>query len=281
MLSLIALLAVAQVPPVDEMVMSVDLTNDISEALQASVPAIGGYCSLSGCRITGTVTVAASAGGLNVGSASNSSVAIQLGNPANHSGIQNTGASVGFVVSGSLVWLVNSGSNAWQGPGPMTVTGVARASLPTCNSGEKDALHWDQTSGEYVQCTDWGSGTYAWGQTSLVSISGYNALTSAALQTVGENRFYPIVRPVRLGFVVTAAGTGAGTFATKVNDATGSTLLCTGGSIACTSVAGTYLGSDCLATGSATSAIGHDVQIQLDCTGCTTCPTGNMTAFFY
>jgi hypothetical protein len=105
-------------------------------------------------------------------------------------------------------------------------------------------------------------------------LSGYNAINTAAVQVVAQQRLYQRVMPVRVAFTVTTVGTGAGTYTVDAFDNTASAVMCVTGNIACNAAVGTT-SIDCLAAGTATTLAGNDVRVRVNGGGCTTTPLGN------
>jgi hypothetical protein len=309
MFALIAVLLAADVPPVDDLVMCVDMTADVSTALQQSVESIGGYCSLSGCRMSGAINI------YKTGQSTSNPALILGANATLHdqrvicfdwpactySLSQDTNTTV-MSVGGAQVFQLAGGTSArFQGAalyltgvasGPaisvatgaqnyIQLNGVAGASLPTCNASAKGSLHFDTTKGTTVQCTDFGSGTYGWGMTSVGTAGGYSSLTGASAHTVASLTMAANVRPLTMDFTANVAGTGAGTFTVSVVDAsTGPTTLCTSGTTTCAGAGVIHFDGRTSCTTSLSGA-GGNLVMNVNCAGCTTCPQGSGTFTYY
>lgn len=111
----------------------------------------------------------------------------------------------------------------------------------------------------------------------LFTFTGWNANTTNVLKAVNQTRFYNQIRPMRVGFTSYAAGTGASNASVIVYDVTAGAALCTYASVSCTIGNSTTANADCSINSTATAA-GHDIELRIDCTNCTTCPVGNVTA---
>lgn len=141
------------------------------------------------------------------------------------------------------------------------------AGLPTSSTTIAGALLFDSDAG-VVRYND---GT-AW-QTPPVGATYSGSLppggTGAAGTIIAHHRMLRPGRGDRLSFVVTAAGTGGGTYTVEVYDLTTATSLCSRVAVACTTAANTISSGTC---SSAVWAAADDLQLRVDTSGCTLNP---------
>lgn len=141
------------------------------------------------------------------------------------------------------------------------------AGLPTSSTTIAGALLFDSDAG-VVRYND---GT-AW-QTPPVGATYSGSLppggTGAAGTIIAHHRMLRPGRGDRLSFVVTAAGTGGGTYTVEVYDLTTATSLCSRVAVACTAAANTISSGSC---STAVWAAADDIQLRVDTSGCTLNP---------
>lgn len=141
------------------------------------------------------------------------------------------------------------------------------ASLPTSSTLLAGALLFDSDAGvvRYNDGTTW--------QTPPVGATYSGSLppggTGAAGTIIAHHRMLRPGRGDRLSFVVTAAGTGGGTYTVEVYDLTTATSLCSRVAVACTAAANTISSGSCSA---AVWAAADDLQLRVDTSGCTLNP---------
>lgn len=113
-------------------------------------------------------------------------------------------------------------------------------------------------------------------QGTLATLNGFTNITAAGVNIAGGQRMFQRIKPIRLSMVITTAGVGAGNFTYEAYDSTGAATVCISGNVACTQAAG-LLSVDCLATGTASAAIGDDVVVRVNAAACGTAPLGNVS----
>jgi hypothetical protein len=188
MLALVAMLSLAQVSsPIGDGVcvtFTAALDSSARELVGQSVEGIGGYCSLTGCRMSGRVTGAASVNGAfyvpDPVNTSNYAIFIDRVTSATKaaiclSGTLSTGACLNSIsVDGTTVATFSGPISASALTATTTVNGatstmtgfyrsvgVATGSLPTCNAGAAGSLEYDTTLKRAAICDD-SPGSFAW-----------------------------------------------------------------------------------------------------------------------
>lgn len=249
------------------------------------VEGVGGYCSLSGCTMTGQLRVVQTGTdivpNLRIGPTTTG------GNPS----IQFVPSKMCFNSSGSsctasLNWSPNTLTLANNVAGlnftlfgnfgfnkEIQLAGVATGSLPTCNAGEAGAIQYDTTTATFKGCN--GTAPFV---SFASNVSGTGTCFSG-VDTVGGAIHGTLIIgeiPVRaavasgstmvIGAVHTIGGTVGGTYAINVIDATGSVTIASRTGIACT---GTGTTTSVSVTTLAALAATDQLFIQIDTTGCT------------
>lgn len=155
-------------------------------------------------------------------------------------------------------------------------TGVAAASLPTCNGGAEGTLEQATDLDRLMSC----NGTAWRGVVTEGTLGGFQSLTTAAAHSVFDADVVTRLAFVGFAWTLSAAGTTATaqTFTLRVRDSTNSITLCESAAIACDS--GNSVRTLCN-SGSENMTTSARIQVEVRAASCDTAPVGNLAALYH
>lgn len=212
MLALVVMLQLAQVSsPIGDGVcvtFTTALDSTARELVGESVEGIGGYCSLTGCRLTGTLTMGVGATGTGTGGSTLKTSGFNyatngwfIGDPAGSlNGMRLEAGLLNFYVGGGIRCQVD-GSSRWNCPTTgitsgadllattfvqattyVRSVGVATGSLPTCNAGAAGSCEYDTTVSRWACCDTRTASGYTW-RYLITSDTGTSIKTRVSFQS--------------------------------------------------------------------------------------------------
>lgn len=248
------------------------------------------YLKLTGGTMTGSIVSTVGSGSAAVSMAAGRCVLLNSATGTCASGVflDNDGSSTRIVNGATPLLTVANGSGlvsatiSMAAGGSMTAgtylksTGVAAASLPTCNAGLEGATEQATDLDRLMSC----NGTAWRGVVTEGALGGFQDRTTAAAHTVFDGDIVTRLAFVGFAWTLSAAGTTATaqTFTLRVRDATNAVTLCESAAIACDSGNGARV---LCSSGSENMTTSARIQVEVRAASCDTAPVGNLAALYH